>query len=737
MGLRTRLLLLVLMPVIPALALVYYANVEQRRFGLFKIESDALRMVDAAMANELALVESTRQHLAGLSRFPQARGNDFASFDSFFVKISGLYTDYVDFGLVEANGNLISSTFGRSGVTNLADRTFVQRVVQTKDFAIGDFQPKDHRPKAILPFGYPIFDERGKLMRVAYAGLDMAVLNRAAAKTKLPPGAVLNVFDSSGNLLAAVPPDENSLGKSFSSFPLLQAAAQKRRQSEEVQGVDRLSRFYSFGTVGKPESGTLLIAVGIPTALAFKETEEALVRNLTIIGLVAVFALASALLYANSQIIRPVRVLVGATERISHGEFGARSGLPSGPGEINRLGAAFDHMAENLQLQRSEIESSERALRASEERSRLILDNALDAVITTDELGAITSWNKEAEKIFGWTEDQIIGKRLGDSIIPEADRKAEGHGFEEFLSTGRGGMLNRRIELKAFRRNGEEFPIELAITPIQIGERTLFSAFLRDITERKKAEDEIRALNATLEQRVQQRTEELEEVNRELEAFSSSVSHDLRAPLRHIHLYLQNLRQDQTSTLSQGGRKSLDNIEAKANAMETLIADLLAFSRVNKAEIHRMPEDMSSILSEVIDEIRADVPDRNIEWKVQPLPVVAVDRAMMKIAWNNLISNAVKYTRQRERARIEISSRNISPAEVEFSIRDNGAGFDMQYASKLFGVFQRLHGTKEFEGTGIGLATVQRIISRHGGRVWAEGKVGEGAAFYFTLPRRA
>jgi signal transduction histidine kinase len=252
-----------------------------------------------------------------------------------------------------------------------------------------------------------------------------------------------------------------------------------------------------------------------------------------------------------------------------------------------------------------------------------------------------------------------------------------------------------------------------------------------EVEQRRHREDEIRKLN----QELGRRAVELEASNKELESFAYSVSHDLRAPLRHMVGYSELLQRQASSLLDEKSQRFIKTILDSAKRMGNLIDDLLAFSRIGRAETKKTKVDLKQLVDEVVAEIRPDTKGRDIAWKIGALPVCYGDRSMLKLVLVNLVSNAVKFTRMREPAEIEIGCVDRHEGEFEVFVRDNGAGFDMQYVNKLFGVFQRLHLPEQFEGTGIGLATVQRIIHRHGGQVRGEAAVDQGATFYFSLPK--
>ncbi len=386
----------------------------------------------------------------------------------------------------------------------------------------------------------------------------------------------------------------------------------------------------------------------------------------------------------------------------------------------------------DLAQERARRKQAERDLRASEERFRMLVEDVDDyAIFMLDPHGRVIIWNVGAERIYGYRSSEIIGKKFNRFYPPEDRARGKP---EQALSEAvvEGSFRDEGWQL---RKDGSRYWGVIVITALRDEKETLsgFSVITRDISMRKEADDEIRRLNARLEQRVEERTAELQEAYREMEAFSYSISHDLRAPLIHIAGFAELLTTDTESVLDDKARRYLQTIVNSTKRMARMIDDLLAFSRTSRAELHKVRVSMAEIVKEVMNDLQPEMKERTITWNIHELPDVQGDPFLLRQAVFNLVANALKYTRKRAEARIEIGA-TPSGGEILFFVRDNGVGFNMDYSSKLFGVFQRLHSSSEFEGTGIGLANVRSIVKRHGGRTWAEAVVDQGATFYFSLP---
>jgi signal transduction histidine kinase len=366
------------------------------------------------------------------------------------------------------------------------------------------------------------------------------------------------------------------------------------------------------------------------------------------------------------------------------------------------------------------IEDNPRDARLVQERLAEASGDPFDLEIATTLAAGLQRLNA------GGIDAMLLDLALPDSSGQETflRAKAQALGVAIIVLTG---LRDDSLALKLVQGGAQDF-----VAKVDIIGNNLTRAILYSI-ERQRAVRQVRELNEQLEQRVRERTAELEATNKELEAFSYSVSHDLQGPLTHLHGYSTILSDKYGSQLDEDGRKYLRRVKEAAARMSLLIDDLLKLAKVTRQALELGDVDLGSLVAEVRKDLEQNTRNREIDWRIGPLPLVACDYGLMKQLLTNLLANAIKYTRPRRHAVIEVGS-TLADGKAAFFVRDNGVGFDMQHAEKLFAPFQRLHRDQDFEGDGIGLATVQRIIHKHGGRIWAHSEPDQGATFYFTLP---
>ena len=358
----------------------------------------------------------------------------------------------------------------------------------------------------------------------------------------------------------------------------------------------------------------------------------------------------------------------------------------------------------------------------------LLIEQSHEAVMVWDFEHGILDWNSGSERLYGYSRAEALGKtsyKMLKTMLPVP--------IDEFLDRLRqiGFWAGDVVQTT---RDGREVHSSSRYQIVDLNGRRTVLQTNRDITDRKRAENELRSLNESLEKRVAERTQSLEEANKELEAFSYSVSHDLRAPLRAVDGFSRIVIEDYGDKLDAEGKRLLNVIRDNAQNMGHLIDDLLQFSRLSRKALETSPLDIRTLAQDVCLELQSAEDAKPAEFKIGELPESYGDRSLMRQVFVNLFSNAIKYSRKKENIEVEVGGFAHNGENIYF-VRDHGIGFDMKYADKLFGVFQRLHDAEQFEGTGVGLAIVHRVVSRHGGRVWAEAELNKGATFYFSLPR--
>ena len=409
------------------------------------------------------------------------------------------------------------------------------------------------------------------------------------------------------------------------------------------------------------------------------------------------------------------------------------SGMPAGRSaraELAQVRAQLREAQETIEAIRGGDAGSV-LTRPPDERLQAVFDHAMTGIGEITPSGEFVRVNSYFCQFTGYTQDELRSMRVQDIVFPD-DRDADLAGMQRLRS---GEIGSYSTEKRYLRKDGGVVWAEVnqAVVRDESGAVQLIVGAVRDITAQRKAEAEVRALNAELGIRVEQRTAELERANKNLEAFTYSVSHDLRSPLRALSGFSEALVEEYGDSLDETGRGYAGRIQAASARMAALIDDLLQLSRVSRAEMNVRPVDLSAEVADLVEELRLREPGRRVRVTVEDGVWVRADRILIRSVVQNLVENAWKFTARHDDATIEFGTTTVEDAAVCCYVRDNGAGFDPAYAGKLFQPFQRLHSAAEFPGTGVGLASVQRIIERHGGRVWAEGAVDQGATFCFTV----
>jgi len=764
-GIRGRLLSIFFMALVPVMVAAFYVvkSTGQRERAIAYRQAE--RWARTLSDNQIQILHGTRAILMTLANTDAVAGvtKNCASLTRDLLRGS---PQYANLGVIELDGKL-SCSARPAPATALGDRHYFQQAVNLRTFVGGDHQIDRVTRQPTINYAYPVLDERGAAKRIVFAALDLRWLSEWVARASLPPGTAVLMVDSVNVLVYRYPQAAGYIGTRLSSTPLRQLLRTEGLTTiADAPGLDGVSRIYAAVSVPRiAGTSPLRLLVGIPESEAFAFSHGLGRRAFWFMLFLLGGTIALAWLLGDRFIVRRIGVIYEGTQRLAAGDLDSRIGVTGGKDELTALAVSFDAMAAALQRNQQNnqfLADASHVLASSLDHERILRTLAELCVQRFADWCAIDLRLRHNGRagfhyIYHSDREKRRQARLIETRYPNdpADMRNPNN---EVIRSGK-PVLIRHVSESTIAQTAQDAEHEqllrslglrsLMILPMQIqseviGTLTLVSAETSrefDQTDVQLAEELARRaalavenaqLYTEMEERVRARTSELTAVNHELEAFSYSVSHDLRSPLRSLDGFSQALAEDYAGVLDAQGRDFLQRIRGAAQRMGQLIDDLLSLSRVARMDLVRSDVDVTHLAEGVVRELRHSEPNRDVEMKVQADLRAAADPGLLRIVLQNLLSNAWKFSSKTSESRIEVGSIDFEN-EAVFYVRDNGAGFDMTYADKLFGPFQRLHGANEFAGTGIGLATVQRIIARHGGRIWAESAPDQGATFYFTL----
>jgi signal transduction histidine kinase len=665
----------------------------------------------------------------------------------------------------------------------IADREYFKEVLRQKQYIVSDYMNSRRTGRAVVALATPLLDEARNVRHVLVAGLDIAWLARALEKTPVPADTNLVVVDGKGTVLAP----EKWLGKSIADHPVFQRITGSAGQlTFEGKGIDGIERIF----VARPLQSTLGGNIYVWAAVNKAEVVQAAIREF-LAGSILFFLLAIAFYIliwrtGSRAVLKPIELLKTAAGRLGGTDLKARTELPHGADEIGQLATSFDDMAEAIEHRETDLLlSKESLLRAN--RALRVLSAGNHAVVRATDAASLLAEMCRVAVAEGGYKSAWIGRAERDAECSVSILASAGMA-EDYLrqlnvswantERGRGPAgttirENRPFAVHSVEANSRFAPWrELAVKhgykavfglPVSVegavwgvlciyadqadafdeeemrllGEMAMDLGFgietLRLREKEAATREALQRSNEDLEERVAARTAALAQSNRELEAFSYSASHDLRAPLRSIAGFAEIVHEDYGHLLDAEGRSHLDRIRRAAIRMGQLIDDLLQLARVSQAEVNKVPVILSELARDVFAEVASATPGRSVKVGIEEGLAAEGDPVLLRVALQNLLENAWKYSGQRADAEIAFGALALPDGQLAYFVRDNGSGFDMAQAGRLFQPFVRLHGGEEYPGTGIGLATVARVIERHGGRIWAEAEKDKGATFFFTL----
>lgn len=641
--------------------------------------------------------------------------------DRLLFEAAGLATTMLDVTTYDRQGRRVCG--GETGLRQVGLPPWLGGLAGAAGPLVGPLEPYGTGSTWMFAIAHPLRDAEGRLAGAVEVLLPSSVLAPVVGATLFEGGSV-SVIDQASTVAARDPHPERYVGQPLAPAQREAMAAHAGGQLFQITGLDGVERM----AVAVPVPGApWLAAASLPAEALYAPARQALLRT-AVAGLATLLVVVWMVLRVTRQVTRPLGALAQVAERAARGDLAGRAPV-GGPAELAAVAQGLNHLLERLPALQAQLVEGERAWREQVGKLARHVPSVV-FMFRRDADGRHTvPFVSDAVRALLELEPQDVaqdGDLTLERIHPD-DRARVGAALDDSARTLSPLFLSYRLRMPS----GRERDVLAVAQPERDGDGVLWYGSLTDVTELHQAQRALQRLNVTLEQRIVERTAELRNANEALEAFSYSVAHDLRAPLASIEGFTLALRESAERGDAARTRHYGERVVANTARMSAMIEGFLALARSGRAPLAEQPLELDTLVAELLQELQ---PPAGAQVAVAALPVVRADAATFRQVWQNLLSNAFKYSAGRAPAQVAVSC-ELAGAELVFSVRDNGAGFDPQGAARLFTPFGRLHKDSEFPGTGIGLALVRRIVERHGGRIWADGRPGEGAAFHFTLPR--
>lgn len=738
LGMRAALVLLVLLSALPLLVVVVEASLHDQKIEMETARAQLQVQAQLRAHNQERLLEGVRHMLKVISHAPPIQEPSTQECSRYLRELHGYFPGYAHLAFADSSGRLVCRSSTAEGSFFVGDREYFKGALRSGNFTVGEYLVSRITGKASIALSSPVYDSHGAALGVMYAVVELSVLQSQLEALSVPSHVTNMITDAEGVVLAAVGDQRSPAGRKVASGPILQAIRERRAGLH--QAVDEQGRewIYAVQPVNAEGAGGLAVASIMSAESVLKPTVDRLRKELIVlVGII----LAAALLawhLGDRLVARPIQRILARLGALQNSEIPGTQPSPeiAQVRELRQIDRRIDDLAEALasrSLQRnaamSEIQEQKRQLEDSERRYRAQFEASPQPMWVFDtQTLEFLSVNDAAVMHYGYSREEFMALTVRDictaedlPLLMETLRQYEFEPVKEILRRHR-------------RKNGEIIDVELSTHALSWNGRPARVAIVYDVTSRETARKAWRTLHETLERKVAQRTRDLELAIEELEAFSYSVSHDLRGPLHVIDAFCSALTDKHAKELPQQARHYVDRIRAGVKHMTALIEDLLLLSKSGRSPISLDQVNLTALTRNVADQLQLRDPARRVKFEIADDLHACCDEGLMTVMLDNLVGNAWKFTSRTADATIRVGRVQSNDEEATFFVSDNGAGFDMEYAEKLFKPFERLHSTSEFDGTGIGLAIVNRIIHRHGGRIWAQGEIGKGAAFYFRLP---